>query len=54
MKCTLQPDQLPPVPVNENKKERKVNNDNLAVYDLEASSWRSFTIKSVKRVEFQI
>lgn len=54
MQCTLEPSKLPEMPVTEGKKERKVNNDTLAVYDLEANGWRSFTIKSVKRVEFQI
>lgn len=54
MKCTLNPDQLPNVPVTEGKKERKVNEDVIAVYDLESAGWRSFTIKSVTNVQFTI
>jgi len=50
MKCTLDPKQLPPVPVVEGKKERKKSEDTIAVYDLEVGSWRSFTIKSVTKV----
>ena len=54
MKCTLNPDQLPEAPVTESKKERKVNDNVLAVYDIEAKGWRSFTIKSVTKVQFTI
>lgn len=54
MKCTLNPDQLPAVPVTEGKKARKVNEDVIAVYDVESKGWRSFTIKSVKTVQFTI
>lgn len=54
MNCTLKPEQLPEMPVTENKKVRKVNPDVLAVYDLDANGWRSFVIKSVKRVELTI
>lgn len=54
MRCTLDPKQLPEQPLTENKKERKVSADTMAVYDLEAQGWRSFTIKNIKRVEFSI
>jgi len=54
MNCTLNPDQLPPAPVTETKKERKVNDDVLAVYDIEAKGWRSFTLKTVIRVQLTI
>ena len=54
MRCTLDPNELPPAPINENKKERKVNNDTMSVYDVEAKGWRSFTIKSVTQVQFSI
>ena len=54
MKCTLNPEQLPPAPVTENKKERKANDNVLAVYDVESQGWRSFTIKSVTKVQFTI
>ena len=36
------------------KKERKVNEDILPVYDLDAKSWRSFRWDSVKNVQFSI
>ena len=54
MHCTLNPDQLPPAPVTETKKERKVNDDVMAVYDIEEKGWRSFTLKSVTRVQLTI
>lgn len=54
MKCTLDPKELPPQLVNESKSERKKSDNTIAVYDLEAKGWRSFTIKSVKRVELTI
>lgn len=54
MKCTLDPKLLPAAPVTEGKKERKVNQDVLAVYDVEAQGWRSFTIKSIKSVNLTI
>lgn len=54
MKCTLNPDQLPIIPVTEGKKERKINTDTLTVYDVEYNGWRSFQLKSVKMVQFTI
>lgn len=54
MKCTLDSKKLPEAPITEGKKMRKVNEDVIAVYDVEAKGWRSFTIKSVKRVVFEI
>ena len=54
MRCTLKADQLPPVELKENKKERKQPTDSLAVYDLEAKGWRSFVIKSIKRVNITL
>lgn len=36
------------------KKERRVNEDILPVYDLDAKSWRSFRWDSVKNVQFSI
>jgi hypothetical protein len=52
MKCTLDPEILPSSPVTEGKTERKKSENTLAVYDLETQAWRSFTIKSVKKVVF--
>ena len=57
MKCTLKPEDLPPMPVKEDKEEktdRKKSDTSLAVYDLEAQGWRSFVYKSVKSVSFDI
>lgn len=56
MKCTLDPKVLPPAPIVEGaeKKERKINESTMSVYDVESQGWRSFTIRSVKRVEFTI
>lgn len=54
MNCTLRSDMLPAVEIKEDKTPRKKNDNVLSVYDLEANGWRSFTISSVKRVEFAI
>lgn len=50
MKCTLRPDLLPIVEINEEKKVKKINDDIVAVFDLEANGWRSFNIKSVTKI----
>ena len=42
------------LPKGKPKAERKVNEDILSVYDLDAKAWRSFRWESVKRVEFSI
>ena len=50
MKCTLD-DQLipqPELPLEENKKEKKINPDVQAVWDIENEGWRSFRWDSVK------
>lgn len=56
MECTLNPKLLPPAVVvtedAEPKRKKTANEDTMAVYDLEAKGWRSFTIRSVKRVVF--
>lgn len=54
MNCTLNPELLPPVVVTEDKKERKVNDSVMAVYDVDAKGWRSFTIKSLKHISLTI
>jgi hypothetical protein len=36
------------------KKEKKVNDDIMPVYDLEAKGWRSFRWDSVKQVRFEL
>lgn len=54
MKCTLQSNLIPITETKEGKKTRKVSEDTLAVFDIEQNGWRSFTIKSIKRVEATI
>lgn len=54
MKCTLNPTMLPARPLLEDKQPKKSNADVMAVYDLENNGWRSFTIRSVKRVQFNL
>ena len=53
MKCTLREDLLPPVVIKEGteKKVRKVNEDVMAVFDLEANAFRSFRMDSIKNIE---
>ena len=52
MECTLNPEVLPKVVVNEDKpkRERKNPENSLAVYDVKAEGWRSFVIKNVNKV----
>lgn len=54
MNCTLRSDMLPVQEIVEDKAPRKQNDSTLAVYDIDAQGWRSFTVASVKRVEFAI
>lgn len=56
MECTLLDELIPPAPVKEDveKKERKVNPDVLAVYDLKAKAWKSFRFDSIKQVSFSL
>ena len=53
MKCTLREDMLPKVESKENS-TRKINDATLAVFDVEAQGWRSFTLRTVKRVSFKL
>ena len=52
MECTLNPEVLPKVVVNEDKPKREKKNPetSLAVYDVKAEGWRSFVIKNVNKV----
>lgn len=67
MECTTSPSLVPPAltevhktgtdnpidfPVE--KKQRKVNDEVMPVYDLEAKSWKSFRWDSIKQVRFTI
>lgn len=56
MKCTTN-DSLVPVVVEESltpKREKKPNEEVMAVYDLDAQGWRSFRWDSIKQVSFTI
>ena len=54
MKCTLNPSMLPAKVVSEEKAPRTKNENVLSVYDVENNGWRSFTLRSVKRVQFNL
>ena len=51
MRCTLQPEDLPPIEVKESKEPKKENLDILSVYDLDKKGWRSFRVDSVTEVK---
>jgi hypothetical protein len=56
MNCTLNSDLLPPAPelTEEVKKQpRKISESTMAVYDVDAKGWRSFTITSIKTIEIK-
>lgn len=54
--CTLDPELIPGFASEDTEKEktRKVNEEALAVYDLEAGAWRSFRYDGVTSVELKI
>jgi hypothetical protein len=57
MNCTTNPDLVPAVEIVESaepKKERKVNEEVMPVYDLEAKAWKSFRWDSIKQVRFEL
>jgi hypothetical protein len=56
MECTTNPDLVPAVEVKESveKKEKKVNEDVMPVYDLEVKAWKSFRWDSIKQVRFTL
>ena len=54
MNCTLNPSVLPTKQVTSEGKTRKQPTNTISVYDINQNDWRSFTIKSVKRVEFTL
>jgi hypothetical protein len=56
MKCTTNENLIPQV-VEESltpKREKKLNEEVMSVYDLEAAGWRSFRWDSVKQVSFTL
>lgn len=57
MKCTTSTDLVPQEPITESvtpKREKKVNEDVMPVYDLESKHWKSFRWDSVKSVKLVI
>lgn len=54
MRCTLKPTIIPAIGINENKKTKKVNQDTLAVFDVDQNGWRSFIIKAIKRIQVNL
>ncbi len=54
MKCTLEESKLPKVELKEDTKPKKESTTSLRVFDLEKNEWRSFVIKSIKRVQLTI
>jgi hypothetical protein len=57
MKCTTNPELVPAVELVESaepKKEKKVNEEVMPVYDLEAKAWKSFRWDSIKQVRFEL
>lgn len=56
MNCTTNPTYIlfKDPSITESKKERKVNEDVLPVYDLEADAWRSFRWDSIKQVKITL
>jgi hypothetical protein len=62
MTCSLQPELLPPMPVHESNtnnpvdfpKVKKENLNNVSVYDLKAEGWRSFILKNVTNITFDL
>jgi len=58
MTCTLQessiPEQHRPKPIAEGQEQRKRNDANLSVWDINAEGWRSFILANVIKVEFSL
>lgn len=54
MKCTLSESRIPSefMPKNEKTSTRAVNDNALAVFDLEKNAWRSFRYDSIKEIHF--
>lgn len=50
MRCTLQPQYLPPQLLQEGGSSRAGHPDILAVWDVENGGWRSFRIDTIKSI----
>lgn len=53
MRCTLQPEYLPKQSLTESK-QRKSSETSIPVWDLDVGGWRSFTLRRVRSVAFQL
>ena len=56
MNCTTSTNIVPLVELKESveKKEKKVNEEVMPVYDIEAKAWKSFRWDSIKQVRFEL
>lgn len=56
MLCTTNVDLVPPVEIKDSveKKEKKINEEVMPVYDIEANAWKSFRWDSIKQVRFEL
>lgn len=56
MTCTTNSELVPAEPIVEGveKKEKKINEEVMPVYDLDAKGWRSFRWDSIKQVRFTL
>ena len=56
MNCTINAELVPADPIVEGvvKKEKKVNEEVMPVYDLDAKAWKSFRWDSIKQVRFEL
>ena len=56
MTCTTKSELVPVEPIVEGveKKEKKINDEVMPVYDLDAKGWRSFRWDSIKSVKFEL
>ena len=56
MVCTTKAELLPEVVTEdvEPKRKKKENLDTLSVYDLEKGDWRSFKVRSIKSIAFNL
>jgi hypothetical protein len=52
MKCTLQTDYIPNAPTQNGELvvEGKTTSNNVSVWDIEKSGWRSFKVENVKNI----
>lgn len=56
MVCTTNSELLPKVVTEsvEPKRQKKENLDTLSAYDLEKKDWRSFKVRSIKSISFEL